>query len=76
MEDLEPVVKRRKIDGKGGKEARRWTRAQLESVVQGSEEELGRGLKERNVIELDGMSILSTARSIPHGSIVQRSQKG
>lgn len=35
---------------------RKWTRAQLESVVQASEGELERGLRERNVVEIDGMS--------------------
>lgn len=40
--------------GKRKREARRWTRPQLESVVQASEAELDRGLKERNVVEVDG----------------------
>lgn len=33
---------------------RRWTRRKLESVVQASDEELSRGLRERRVIEWDG----------------------
>lgn len=47
----DPRGKKRKRD-----EVRRWTRAQLESVVQASEGELERGLRERNVVEIDGMS--------------------
>jgi sister chromatid cohesion protein DCC1 len=39
-------------------EGRRWTRAQLDSVVQASEGELERGLRERNVVELDGESCM------------------
>ena len=35
-------------------EGRRWTRRQMESVIQASEAELERGLKERNVVEVDG----------------------
>ena len=38
---------------------RKWTRAQLESVVQASEGELERGLRERNVVEIDGMSFIA-----------------
>lgn len=49
-EELERPSKRRKTDGK------RWTRAQLESVVQASPTELEKGLRDRNVIEVDGMS--------------------
>ena len=37
--------------GEGGK---KWTRAQLESVVQASEAELAIGLRERDVVEMDG----------------------
>jgi sister chromatid cohesion protein DCC1 len=43
--------------GEGRKQAKRgrkWTKAQLESVVQASPAELDRGLRERNVIEVDG----------------------
>ncbi len=43
--------RKREVDQGGG---RRWTRAQLASVVQGSEVELQAGLKERNVVEIDG----------------------
>ena len=46
--------RKRGAHDEGGK-ARRWTRAQLESVVQGSEAELEVGLRERNVVEVDGM---------------------
>lgn len=37
-------------------EGRRWTKRQMESVIQASEAELERGLKERNVVEVDGTS--------------------
>lgn len=61
MEHGEPAGKRRRLDGKGGK---RWTRAQLESVVQASEEELERGLRERNVIERDGELVFPATLSL------------
>jgi len=51
--DLEKKSKKRKRG-----DVRKWTRAQLESVVQASEGELERGLRERNVVEIDGMSPL------------------
>ena len=41
---------------KGDKSGRRWTRAQLESVVQASTKELDDGLKEQNVVEFEGES--------------------
>lgn len=41
-------------------QGRQWTRAQLESVVQASEGELDRGLKDRNVVEVDGESVTCT----------------
>jgi sister chromatid cohesion protein DCC1 len=47
--DLEKKSKKRKRG-----DVRKWTRAQLESVVQASEGELERGLRERNVVEIDG----------------------
>ncbi|WRT67975.1 uncharacterized protein IL334_004949 [Kwoniella shivajii] len=40
------------------KKIKKWTRDQLNSVIQGSEEELAIGLKERNVIEIDGKMLL------------------
>jgi len=49
--DTETKSKKRKRG-----DVRKWTRAQLESVVQASEGELEKGLRERNVIEIDGMS--------------------
>lgn len=45
--------KRKREDGDGRK-VKRWTKEQLRSVVQASEAELEQGLKERNVIEVDG----------------------
>jgi hypothetical protein len=48
--DLEKKSKKRKRG-----DVRKWTKAQLESVVQASEGELERGLRERNVVEIDGM---------------------
>ena len=52
--DLEKKSKKRKRG-----DVRKWTRAQLESVVQASEGELERGLRERNVVEIDGMSFIA-----------------
>jgi sister chromatid cohesion protein DCC1 len=46
--------KKRKRD-----DVRRWTKAQLDSVIQASAGELERGLKERNVIEIDGEYLMS-----------------
>ncbi|WVF69001.1 hypothetical protein IAT40_003775 [Kwoniella sp. CBS 6097] len=40
--------------GKGKGKGRTWTREQLASVIQASEAELERGLKERNVVEVEG----------------------
>ncbi|WVO24971.1 uncharacterized protein IAS62_006354 [Cryptococcus decagattii] len=45
--------KRKREDGDGRK-VKRWTKEQLRSVVQASDAELEQGLKERNVIEVDG----------------------
>lgn len=45
--------KRKREDGDGRK-LKRWTKEQLRSVVQASDAELEQGLKERNVIEVDG----------------------
>ncbi|KAK8858758.1 hypothetical protein IAR55_002987 [Kwoniella newhampshirensis] len=51
--------KRKRGDGKRkGKEGKRWTRAMLGSVVQASEGELERGLRERCVVEVDGRMLL------------------
>ena len=41
-------------DSGGAKRVKRWTREQLGSVIQASEQELGLGLRERNVIQVDG----------------------
>ncbi|WWD18653.1 hypothetical protein CI109_103106 [Kwoniella shandongensis] len=41
-----------------GKKEKRWTRAMLGSVIQASEGELERGLKERCVVEVDGRMLL------------------
>lgn len=41
------------VEGRDGR-ARKWTRAQLESVIQASEVELEVGLRDRNVVELEG----------------------
>ncbi|OXG72054.1 sister chromatid cohesion protein DCC1 [Cryptococcus neoformans Gb118] len=49
--------KRKREDGDGRK-VKRWTKEQLRSVVQASEAELEQGLKERNVIEVDGRMLL------------------
>lgn len=39
-----------------GMEGKKWyTREMMESVVQGSEGELGVGLKERNVVDYEGL---------------------
>ena len=61
MENGPSDAKRRKSDGNTGK---RWTRAQLQSVVQASEEELDRGLRERNVIEQDGACCFSRCSDV------------
>ncbi|KIR58492.1 sister chromatid cohesion protein DCC1 [Cryptococcus bacillisporus CA1873] len=49
--------KRKREDGDGRK-LKRWTKEQLRSVVQASDAELEQGLKERNVIEVDGRMLL------------------
>ena len=41
-------------NGRNRKKVKRWTRAQLESVIQASDAELEEGLRERNVVEVDG----------------------
>ncbi|WVQ85058.1 hypothetical protein IAT38_007222 [Cryptococcus sp. DSM 104549] len=46
-----------KAGGKKGKD-KKWTREQLRSVVQASEAELEKGLRERNVVEVDGRMLL------------------
>ena len=53
-------------NGRGGGGGRRWTRGQLESVIQASPGELEMGLKERNVVEVDGTSLFSIRSSSPH----------
>ncbi|WWC62793.1 uncharacterized protein I303_105390 [Kwoniella dejecticola CBS 10117] len=49
--------KRKRGDAKE-KKVKRWTRDQLNSVIQASDEELERGLRDRNVIEVDGKMLL------------------
>jgi sister chromatid cohesion protein DCC1 len=39
---------------KRGDEGKRWSRQQLGSVIQASDGELEKGLRERNVVEVDG----------------------
>ncbi|WVQ65574.1 uncharacterized protein L199_003752 [Kwoniella botswanensis] len=48
--------KRKRADQE--KKVKKWTRDQLSSVIQCSEEELEKGLKERNVIEVNGKMLL------------------
>lgn len=43
----------------GSAEVKRYTREQLESVIQASTAELDKGLKERNIVEVDGKLPLS-----------------
>jgi len=57
LERIRTVLKPSQWAGLGKRkrdEGRRWTRAQLESVVQGSEGEFKAGLSERNVVEVEG----------------------
>ncbi|OWZ73922.1 hypothetical protein AYX14_00647 [Cryptococcus neoformans] len=49
---------KRKREDEDGRKVKRWTKEQLRSVVQASEAELEQGLKERNVIEVDGRMLL------------------
>ncbi|OCF39547.1 sister chromatid cohesion protein DCC1 [Kwoniella heveanensis CBS 569] len=42
----------------GTRKGRTWTRKQLASVIQASEAELDRGLKDRNVVEVEGRMVL------------------
>jgi len=53
--------------GSASGQAKRWTKAQLASVVQASQDELDRGLNERNVIEVDG-ELHDFCPSCRHGS--------
>jgi sister chromatid cohesion protein DCC1 len=50
-------------EGNGKAKGRRYTREQLDSVVQASEGELSRGLRENNVIEVNGEPHLDFAPS-------------
>lgn len=53
--------KRKRADGVEEQNVgRRYTLEQLRSVVQASEAELGKALKERNVVEIDGESLVPT----------------
>jgi sister chromatid cohesion protein DCC1 len=59
--DSSRARKRRKLGGAceeaaGAKEARVYTMDQMRSVIQASEAELQKGLRERNVVEVDGKS--------------------
>ncbi|KIR32228.1 sister chromatid cohesion protein DCC1 [Cryptococcus deuterogattii MMRL2647] len=49
---------KRKREDDDGRKVKRWTKEQLRSVVQASDAELEQGLKERNVIEVDGRMLL------------------
>lgn len=48
-------------------EGRRWTKRQMDSVIQASEAELERGLKERNVVEVEGTSEPFLSRAVNSG---------
>ena len=58
--------KRRKVDARGreerAKEVKHYTMDQLRSVVQASEEELRKGLKARNVVEVDSRYLWARCR--------------
>ncbi|WVQ96516.1 hypothetical protein IAU59_003621 [Kwoniella sp. CBS 9459] len=51
-------------NGKGGRAGRTWTRDQLASVIQASDAELERGLKERNVVEVEGRMLLLPPKAL------------
>lgn len=77
-EEGERARKRRKVgDGSAGAghggvrgnvsghgPGKRWTKGQLASVVQASQDELDRGLRERSVIEVDGELLAATRRGV------------
>jgi hypothetical protein len=69
--DLEKKSKKRKRG-----DVRKWTRAQLESVVQASEGELERGLRERNVVEIDGTYLLHSEADDRSNVITTRQEIG
>ncbi|WVN90556.1 uncharacterized protein L203_105795 [Cryptococcus depauperatus CBS 7841] len=54
----EGVLGKRKRVGEESKHMKRWTKEQLQSVIQASDEELEEGLRERNVVEVDGKMLL------------------
>lgn len=69
----EPSSKRRKLTGGAGevgkgKEGRMYTMDQMRSVVQASEAELQKGLRERNVVEINGKLLYCLA----HGTALNR----
>lgn len=53
-EGMEGGLGKRKRQEGDGRKVKRWTKEQLRSVVQASDAELEQGLKERNVIEVEG----------------------
>ncbi|OCF57049.1 sister chromatid cohesion protein DCC1 [Kwoniella mangroviensis CBS 10435] len=50
--------------GEKENKVKKWTRDQLSSVIQCSEEELDKGLKERNVIEVNGKMLLPPPKEL------------
>ncbi|WVW84891.1 hypothetical protein I302_106926 [Kwoniella bestiolae CBS 10118] len=50
--------KRKRGEKEKERRVKRWTKEQLGSVIQCSEEELERGLRERNVVEVEGKMLL------------------
>ncbi|WWD05076.1 hypothetical protein V865_003147 [Kwoniella europaea PYCC6329] len=54
--------KRKRADKE--KKVKKWTKDQLSSVIQCSEEELEKGLKERNVIEVNGKMLLLPSKEL------------
>lgn len=63
-------TKRPRQEEEGGRaRGKRYTRAQMQSVVQASDAELDAGFRERNVIEVDGTSSPSTH---PHSFPIPR----
>ncbi|WVQ73401.1 hypothetical protein IAR50_002973 [Cryptococcus sp. DSM 104548] len=63
-EGMDSNLGKRKRDERSGKPVKRWTKEQLKSVVQASDKELEEGLKERNVVEVDGKLLLLPAANL------------
>ncbi|ODN73982.1 hypothetical protein L202_07476 [Cryptococcus amylolentus CBS 6039] len=63
-EGMDSSLGKRKRDEKNGKVVKRWTKEQLKSVVQASDRELEDGLRERNVVEVDGKLMLLPAANL------------